>query len=151
MNKLILSILLFVFVFSCVPKNGVREIKENSKIETTIELTIWRNKMPTMTPSQFKVIAVFDGGIKLLENIEEFRFVACGVKTTEGEELSSLTMDSLPVYNNPENTINFSLRGEADFPDVIPSNTEVIGWMLFFIDGIKIEINTEPVIVKDVY
>lgn len=151
MNKSIIIILLLVFVFSCAPKNGVQIIEENSKIETMIELSIWRNKMPTMTPAQFKVIAVFEGEIKLLENIEEVKFVACGIKTVEEEELSSLTMDSLPLYNNPENTINFSLRGEADFPDVIPSNTEVIGWMLFFIDGTKIEITTEPVIVKDVY
>ena len=151
MNKSIIILLLLVFVFSCAPKNTVQVIEEHSKIETTIELSIWRNKMPSMTPSQFKVIAVFNGEIELLENIEEIRFVACGVKTPEGEELSSLTMDSLPVYNNPGSTINFSLRGEADFPDVIPSNTEVIGWMLFFIDGTKIEITTEPAIVKDVY
>ncbi len=153
MNKIaVLCAAVLVFsVFSCGPKNG----DVSGSIETTIlfeaEIEIWKNMMPTVPPSEPGVICNIAVKINKDAEFTEASLVAGVIKNTDGEDISSLTLDIEPIFTNGLKDEVIFVRAVVDYPDRISGGDEVKGWFLFIVDGRKVEIETAPVVVKNVY
>lgn len=153
MNKYLLLIcltVLTVFICSCAPHNGEVEEQPVMPFDYQLDLEIWANRMPNYS-GEVKVIANYNGNINFDGQYQQLKIIGAGVNSLEGTPLSTMTLDTLPVYMNPGRGLNFSIRGVADFSQAIPSNSEVIGWMIIYLDGVKYEIYSQPALIKDVY
>lgn len=144
--------LLFVFsmmLFSCAPKNS--EVSNESIEFAGVKLEIWRNKMPTIPPSEQKVICIFTVDIDQMAVFEEARLEAGMIKDSEGKNLSSVSFDSSMVFTSKREEGPIDVRAEVDYPEKIVDGEKVIGCLLFFIDGDMVEIETPAAVVKTVY
>ncbi|MBN2363637.1 hypothetical protein JXL83_05860 [candidate division WOR-3 bacterium] len=149
-NKTVLILFMFgLALSSCAPKNP--EIVSRAVEFARVELEIWRNRMPTIPPTEHKVVCIFTVNIDQESVFEEARLKAGMIKNAKGENLSSVSFDSALIITSKREEGSIDVRAEVDFPEKVTDGEQVIGWLMFFVDGVLIEIETPVAVVKTVY
>lgn len=153
MNKItiVCAAVLVLLVFSCGPKNGDVLGSVETPVLFEAQIEIWKNMMPTVPPSEPNVICNIAVKIDKDAEFTEASMVAGMIKNTEGEDLSSVTLDIEPIFTSGLKDEILSVRAVVDYPERISGGDEVKGWFMFIVDGRKVEIETDPVVVKIVY
>ncbi|MBN2364299.1 hypothetical protein JXL83_09220 [candidate division WOR-3 bacterium] len=138
-----------LLAFSCGPKNA--EVNETGETFIRAEVEIWKNMMPTVPPSEPNVICNFELTVSAKQEFHEITLIAGMIEKIDGTEISSVTFDFEPIFTTDSVEQSFTVRAVVDYPSRISGGENVFAWLLFYVDGEKVEIESPPVEVKTVY